>query len=331
MIELTRSGKSPLILENPVMPAAGTFGFDGSPYHDLIDIAKLGAIVTNPISWKPRRVARGPRVVPLPSGALIHTGLPNPGIRRAIKQYGKRWARSLAPVIVHIIATTLDETAWCAEELDRCEGVAGIELGLHDRATIDDIYELADAVHDSSQLPLLIRLPLYTAADLARAAEDAGAGALVIAAPPRGTERDPESGQLAGGRVYGPWLKAQALRAVGQVAQIVDIPIVGSGGIHSPDDARDFLDAGAIAVQVDTLTWTQPHLVEVIARNLGGLELTRAVGALADEWQPGMGKTMLMQRQPSPFDDESSEPDRERDSDAEPPPPSIPRPDHLPE
>ena len=299
MIELTRPGKTTLLIDNPVMPAAGVFGFDHSAYRDLIDVSKLGAIVTNPVTWRPRRVARGPRVVLLPSGVLIHTGLPNPGASRVIKQYAGRWARSATPVIVHVVATSPDEVARCANAFDRCEGVAALEIGLHDQATPDDVAQIVAAAEANTHLPLLVRVPLYQAAPLAHAAEAAGAGGLVVASPPRGTTRDPETGQLIGGRIYGKWLKAQALRATGQVAQIAGIPVIGSGGIHSPDDARDFIEAGAVAVQVDTVVWTQPHMLEVIARNLGGLELTRAMGALADEWEPGMGQTMLLNRQRS--------------------------------
>lgn len=297
MIELTRTGKNTLVIENPVIAAAGTLGFDGAAYQALIDFTRLGALVTNPITWKPRQAARGPRVVPMPSGVLIHTGLPNPGLNQIIKNYGARWAHSLAPVIVHIVATSTAEVGRCAAALDRCEGVAGIELGLHDQAGPDDIAALIQAAIAHTQLPLLAQVPLYSAVESARAAEDAGVGGVVVAGPPRGTTRDPETGQLVGGRVYGPWLKAQALRAVGQVAQAATIPVIGGGGIHSPDDARDFLDAGAVAVQVDTVTWAQPRMIEVIARNLGGLELTRAAGALADEWEPGIGQTMITERE----------------------------------
>jgi dihydroorotate dehydrogenase (NAD+) catalytic subunit len=240
---------------------------------------------------------------------LVHTGLPNPGINHVIKEYGARWTHSLAPVIVHVVATSPGEVARCAGALDGCEGVAGIELGLHDQAAPDDIAAIVQAASDKTLLPLLVQVPLYSALEAARAAEEAGAGGLVVASPPRGTARDPESGQLVGGRVYGPWLKAQTLRAVGQVARAVDIPVTGSGGIHSPDDARDFLQAGAVAVQVDTVTWVHPHMIEVIARNLGGLELTRAAGALADEWEPGIGHTMLMERakrlNPPPYEGET--------------------------
>jgi dihydroorotate dehydrogenase (NAD+) catalytic subunit len=325
MIELTRTGKNTLVIDNPVMPASGAFGFDGSAYHDLIDLSKLGAIVTNPVTWRGRRVAHGPRVVPLPSGVLVHTGLPNPGVRQIVKEYAGRWARSYIPVIVHVTATTPEDVGRCVGVLEHCESVAGIELGLHDQATHRDVHLILQAAQDNTQLPLLARVPLYQAVFLAEAAQEAGTGGVVIAAPPRGTARDPETGQLVGGRVYGPWLKAQTLRAVGQVAQTATVPVIGSGGIHSPDDARDFLDAGAIAVQVDTLIWTQPHQLEVIARNLGGLELTRAAGALADEWEPGMGKTMLMNRMNQaefhPFDDDLSDEAR----------PVPPMPDDLPE
>ncbi|WP_119065310.1 dihydroorotate dehydrogenase [Aggregatilinea lenta] len=296
MIELTRPGKTTLVVENPVMPAAGTVGFDGSAYADLIDLKKLGAIVTNPVSWRPRHAARGSRVVPLPAGALVHTGLPNGGITRVIKQYAARWARSYAPIIVHLIGTHPDDVARCAAALDGREGVAGIELGLHDQASPQDVAILLDALLSATQIPVLVQVPLYNALTLAQAAQDAGAGGLVIAAAPRGTARDPETGQLVGGRVYGPWLHAQALRALGQIAQIAQIPLIGCGGIHSANDARDYLEAGASAVQVDTLTWVQPKQLEVIARNLGGLELTRASGALADEWEPGIGDTILLER-----------------------------------
>src|SRR5690606_6094272 len=199
MIDLTYGGKSPLTVNNPVLLASGVAGYDGGPYSGVIDLSKLDAIVTNPLTWRPRHAANGPRVVPLPAGVLVHTGLPNPGVHRAIKLYLARWARSLAPVIAHVVATTVEDVAASVAELERCEAIAGIELGLHDRATPRDVELILRAAQDATMLPLMVRLPLYTALDLAPAAQDAGAGALVVSAPPRGTVRDPLSGQLAGG------------------------------------------------------------------------------------------------------------------------------------
>jgi tRNA-dihydrouridine synthase len=102
--------------------------------------------------------------------------------------------------------------------------------------------------------------------------------------------------------VYGPWLKALALRAAGQIAGRINVPIIGCGGIHHPDDARDFLEAGAIAVQIDSVVWIRPEMVGIIARNLSGLELTRHAGALPDEWYHGIGETASSRAQilPSP-------------------------------
>lgn len=97
---------------------------------------------------------------------------------------------------------------------------------------------------------MLVRLPLHDALAVAEAVMDAGAGALVVAAPPRGTARDPHTGKLVSGRVYGPLVKPAVLRVVGQLARKVDIPVIGAGGIHTQQDARDYIEAGARAVQV---------------------------------------------------------------------------------
>lgn len=314
MIEITRPGKYSLVIENPVMIASGMMGFDPTVYRTLLKLDKLGAIVTSAVSLRPRGSARGPRLVTYTGGFLLHTGLSNLGVKRVVKKYSPIWADSPIPIIVHVIATDASEVTHCAEALEGAAGVAGIELGLHDEAPPLQVEQLIEAARKRCQLPLLVKLPLYHARYLAEAAQDAGADALVVASPPRGTERDPQSGRLVGGRVYGPWLKAQVLRAVGQLAPQVTIPLIACGGIHSADDARDFIDAGATAVQIDTLTWIQPSQVEVIARNLGGLELTRRMGALADEWEPGIGKTRLMSSYPPnlpefPFGDDDTSAD----------------------
>lgn len=154
MIDLTHGGKSPLTVNNPVLLASGVAGFDGGPYADLLDLSKLGAIVTNPLTWRPRRAAQGPRIVPLPAGALVHTGLPNPGVRRAVKLYRARWARSLAPIIAHVVATTPEDIASCVAELERCEAIAAVELGLHDQASAHDVERVLRSAQAATLLPL---------------------------------------------------------------------------------------------------------------------------------------------------------------------------------
>lgn len=300
MIQIT-GGKQPLQINNPVIGAAGAFGFMGE-YSKLVDLTKLGAIITNPITWKPRRPATGTRVVPLDSGVLIHTGLPNPGAHQVYRTYATKWKNAPTAIIVHLAATTPEEVGKCAQVFDMAEGIVAVEVGLNDQATHRDARLMIGAARQNTHLPLLAKLPLYHAADVALAAEEAGADALVIASAPRGTARDPLTGQLIGGRIYGPTMKSLALRVVGGLAPHVHIPVLGCGGIHNPTDARDYLEAGAVAVQLDAITWVRPDMVEIIARNLGGLELTRAVGALADEWRPGLGETAAGRAQllPSP-------------------------------
>jgi len=284
------SGKRSLRLANPVIGGSGAFGFGGE-YSKLIDLNSLGAMVTNPVSLKPRLPTNGPRVVPLDSGILLHTGLPNPGLYKLHRQYAARWKNSPIPIILHLLSASPDEMTECARFIDRLDEIAAIEIGLNDQSTHRDARLLIGAVRQATQMPILARLPLYQAIQIAEAAVDAGADALVVAAPPRGTSRDPVSGQLVGGRVYGPWLKPLALRIVGQIAARVTTPLIGCGGVHHPDDARDFIEAGAIAVQVDSIVWAQPEMVAAIARNLGGGELTRHAGALPDEWYPGLTDT----------------------------------------
>ncbi len=290
-------GKQPLTLANPTLLAAGAAGFS-TEYNRLIDLKLLGGMITNPITWRPRRAASGIRVVALDGGAIVHTGLPNPGLTAVVRTHSPAWGRSTCPVIVHIAAEAPDDVRRCIETLNGLAGVAAIEIGVLDSASPRDVLAVLKIAHAHADLPLIARLPLYTAPLLAASAVEGGAGALTIAAPPRGTARDPLSGQLVGGRAYGPWLKPLALRTVGQVAREVSIPVIGCGGIHTPDDARDFVEAGAKAIQLDSVVWIRPDMAEVIARNLGGLEVTRMVGALADEWQPGLGATAALRVPP---------------------------------
>ncbi len=288
-IEITRPGKYSLILSTPVMPAAGTVGF-GDDFARLIDYERLGAIVTNPVTldrWNP---ASGTRVVSMDAGILLHTGLPNPGLESVLLRYRSVWERLPLPTILHLVGTNIAQIRRAVELADDVDVVAGIELGL-----ADDIsrHDAAALVREASmtEKPLLARLPFYECYQLAMPVVDAGADALVVSAAPRGTARDPHTGRLVSGRIYGPLIKPLVLRMVGRLRRDVpaEIPIIGAGGIHAPQDARDFIDAGAVAVQVDTATWAEPKMLERISRDLGGWIATRKKDALMDEWHPDMG------------------------------------------
>jgi len=277
MIELTRAGKHSLVVENPVMNAAGTLGF-GDKYRDLVEVEKLGALVTNPVTYQAWQAASGTRVVPFDGGVLVHTGLPNPGVSKLMTKYRELWTKMPLPIIMHLVVNSAEEISKAVPVIDREDSVDAIELGLNDELSAAEAQWYIQAVTKLTEKPVLVRVPFVDAENLARAAADAGAGAVVVCAPPRGTARDPQSGRLIGGRLYGPFVKPLILRLVGQLARKIGAPIIGAGGIHSAQDGRDYIEAGARAVQVDSLTWVRPKLLDSIVRDLGGLATTQMSG-----------------------------------------------------
>lgn len=293
-ILLTNSAKGALSINTPVMPAAGVFGY-GDEYRALIQVEKLGAVVTNPVTYSPWSPTASTRVIPLPAGVLVHTGLPNPGLSKVISAHRNLWSRMPVPVIVHLVVGSPSEASRGAERVDEEDSIAGVEMGIADDIDVKDAADQVRAFVKAGEKPLIVRVPFGATADFAEALIDAGAGAVVLCAPPRGTARD-ASGRLVSGRLYGGLIKPLVLRLVGQMARRLKAPVIGAGGIMNPQDARDYLEAGAVAVQVDAVTWTNPKMLEVIARDLGGLVVTQPMGALPDEWYPGMGDTERMKR-----------------------------------
>jgi dihydroorotate dehydrogenase (NAD+) catalytic subunit len=258
MLDLAPRHKHGLALAGPVMNAAGILGF-AHEYRVLLDPTHLGAFVTNPLTYKPRTPAHPPNALPVPEGLLVHTGLPNPGVRQALRRWDKEWARLAVPVIVHLAATTPAETVHSLDMIERAQGVAAIELGLRDDISDFECGQLVRAALGGP--PVLVRLPLTHTPELAAAAAQAGADALVVAAPPRlETKVD---GNAVRGRLYGPGCLSKALEAVRQVAALnLGRPIIGVGGIYSLAAAEAMLEAGALAVQLDGAIWTQPKIVE---------------------------------------------------------------------
>lgn len=270
MIELAPSHKRGLALENPVMNAAGTLGF-ADEYRGLIDFSKLGAFVTNPFTLKPRTPAKGERVEEYSHGVLLHTGLPNPGMKNGIRQHARKWGQMPCPVIVHVAATTPAEVAGCVEMLERVDEVDGVELGLRDDISGMEAESLAAAAVQSGSLPVLVRVPLDAALPLAKSAARAGAQAVTVAAPPRGTQYSPREDRewaWVTGRLYSPAVHPLTLKAVRDVASAqLGLPVVGAGGIHSWADARATLAAGAAAIQLDSVNWVEPRLMETLAQS----------------------------------------------------------------
>jgi dihydroorotate dehydrogenase len=241
--------KYELSFSRPLMNAAGTLGFAPEPRLP-VDLEQFGAFITNPISLKPRAPAHARSYLPFPGGFLLHSGLPNPGLREVLRRYAARWSRSSLPVIVHLLAREMRDAVSMIERLESVEGVMAVELGIPPDAGEELTYALVSAA--VGELPLIAQLPVASASQLAEAAIDAGANALSLSAP-RGVLPD-LTGKFIAGRLYGPSLFPHTMLAL-QTLIPCDLPVIVAGGVYHTEQVQAALDTGAAAVQVDAVLW----------------------------------------------------------------------------
>jgi dihydroorotate dehydrogenase (NAD+) catalytic subunit len=241
--------KRDLVIAPPLMNAAGILGFSPD-LHSPVDWSRLGAFITNPISLNPRTPAHGQRFVGFSGGFLLHTGYPNPGISQVVRRSGGQWERSSIPVIVHLLARSPEEVAKMARLLEPVEGVMGLEVGVDSDASTEVVVALTQAA--CGEYPVIVRLPVERSIDLAPEAMDAGATAISLA-PPRGIYPTGD-GEIIHGRLYGPSILPMALRAVHELA-LMNIPVIGAGGVYTQWQADAMLAEGALAVQLDSVLW----------------------------------------------------------------------------
>ena len=272
-VDLVSGGKRQLSLANPVMTASGTFG-NGLEYQKVFDIQRLGAIVSKAITRRPRRGNVQPRIAETAAGMINSIGLQNIGLTAIIRDVAPVWETWEVPVIANIAGETEDDYAKLASRLDGVAGVAAIEMniscpnvesGLEFGADPDAANEVTKAVRRRTDLPLIVKLtPNVTdIVAVASAVVDGGADALTLinTYPAMSIDvrsRRPALGWGAGG-MSGPALKPIAVRLVYLVSQVVDVPVIGCGGITTGEDAVEFLLAGASAVQVGTATFRNPR------------------------------------------------------------------------
>ena len=247
--------KFDLLLDPPLMNAAGSLGFAPDP-HGPISLASLGAFITNPVSLGRRSPAHTPQQMDFPGGFLLHTGFPNPGLSEVIRRFRERWVRSPLPVIVHLLVQNPAEIAPAVRRLARLPGVAGIELGLPPDSDSAAAMVFAGALAEAAEgeLPAILRLPLESAAVLAPSLGTQELAAISLG-PPRGALLDQE-GRLVRGRLFGPALYPLALAAVHALAGAgAATPVIGAGGVYTPAQAQAMRSAGAMAVQLDSVLW----------------------------------------------------------------------------
>ena len=291
-----------LRLANPIMPASGTFA-EGLDH--VIDLNRLGALVTKTITRELRVGNPTPRVAETAEGMLNSIGIPSKGVPYFINEVLPLYADVESPLVVSISAPTAEGFASLAADLT-LPPVAAIEANISCPNLEED--GRAFAVHaastenavrlmrEATDLPLWVKLSPNTTdiAEVARAAEAAGGDALVVANTILAMAIDihsfrPSLGSVMGG-LSGPAIKPIIVRQVYQCARAVSIPIVGCGGIMNAEDVIEYMLAGATAAQVGTATFLYPTAMISILDDLtrfcdrhGMSRVTDLVGAMETE------------------------------------------------
>jgi len=271
-------------LVNPVIAASGTFGY-GIEFEEIVSLERIGGFVTKGISLEPMAGHPPPRIIQTAAGMLNAIGLQNVGVDDFI-------ARKLPPlqryprckVFVNVFGYTVGEYIAVIERLNQAEGIAAYELnvscpnvhagGMAFGADPGSLEYLVSRARSATSRPLIVKLsPNVTSiSHMSRIAADAGADAVsltntFLAMSIDVETRKPRLSNITGG-LSGPAIKPIALRMVYETARAVNIPILGMGGIVTPEDAVEFLLAGATAVQVGTASYADPRAVERLAKGL---------------------------------------------------------------
>ena len=271
-----------LKMKTPVTTASGTFGF-GLEFQDFLDLEKVGAVTVKGTTLEPRAGNKGQRAVETPSGMLNCVGLENPGSDYFIEHTLPELKKIDVPVIVNIAGSTPEEYGELAKKLD-IEGVHAIEIniscpnvkhgGIAFGTCPESAAEVVRAVKANTGKPVITKLsPNVTdIVEMALAAQEAGTDALSLINTLIGMKididrRKPVLGHVMGG-LSGPAVRPVAVRMVYQVAQKVNVPIIGMGGIMNAEDAIEFFLAGASAVAVGTANFCDPRLAETICQGM---------------------------------------------------------------
>jgi len=273
-----------LKMKTPVTTASGTFGF-GLEFTDFLDLEKVGAVTVKGTTLAPRAGNKGQRVVETPSGMLNCVGLENPGSDFFLKETLPKLRKYNVPVIVNIDASSPEEYGELAAKLD-VKGVDAVEInvscpnikdgGLVFGTNAKSMAQVVKEVKKNTSKVVITKLsPNVTSiTEMAKAAEDAGTDALSLINTLIGMKIDvhrqrPVLGNVTGG-LSGPCIRPVAVRMCYEVAQAVNVPIIGMGGIMNADDAVEFFLAGASAIAVGTANFVDPAIAETIS--LGILE-----------------------------------------------------------
>ncbi|MGE4490095.1 MAG: dihydroorotate dehydrogenase [Kiritimatiellales bacterium] len=286
-----------LEMKNPVTVASGTFGY-GPEYAELVDLSRLGAITVKGICPEPHVGNPTPRTFETASGMLNAIGLPGPGAKGFIEKYIPFLKQYDVPVIVNIWGKTVEDYGRVAEIMDAEDGVHALEVnvscpnvkegGALYGTDCDRFRTVVDEVRAKTGKPLIVKLA-PNVADIrvfARAAEDCGADAVSVmnsypAMAINIETRTPELANRTGG-LSGPAIKPIAVKLVWEAAKAIHIPIIGMGGICGPEDALEFVIAGATAVAVGTASFFDPSTAVRVIDGMERWMAQKGIGSIAE-------------------------------------------------
>jgi dihydroorotate dehydrogenase (NAD+) catalytic subunit len=286
-----------IAFQNPIILASGTAAY-GRELDDIVELDRLGGLVTKAVSLLPRPGARAPRVADFPGGMINAIGLANPGVDEVCAVELPWLARHVtrARVLVNVVGNAVEDFAAVIERLESAEGVAGYELnvscpnvkagGLEFGADRTVLRALIAGARAATQKPLVVKLS-PTLPDLVGTAQlvaDAGADALTLTNTLPGLvidvqTRRPRIGFGSGG-VSGPPLLPVGVLATWKVSRAVALPIIGLGGVSRAEHALQYILAGATLVGVGTAGMVDPRAPERIVAGLGAWCARHGVSSL---------------------------------------------------
>jgi len=280
----TKVSLSGIELDNPIIPASGTFGF-GYEFAELYDINMLGSFSFKGTTKEPRFGNPTPRIAECPSGMINSVGLQNPGIDKVISEELPKLKKVFnKPVIANISGFSVDEYVYCCEKIDKEEQVGIIEVnvscpnvhngGMAFGTSAEAAASVTKAVKSVTKKPVYIKLsPNVTdIVSIAKACEEAGADGISMINTLLGMRIDlrtkkPVVANKMGG-FSGSAIFPVALRMVYQVYEAVKIPIIGMGGVTTADDVIEMMLAGASAVQIGAANLVNPFVCRDIINEL---------------------------------------------------------------
>lgn len=280
----TKVALSGIVLDNPIIPASGTYGF-GYEFAELYDINMLGTFSFKGTTKEARFGNPTPRIAECPSGMINAVGLQNPGIEKVISEELPKLKKCFnKPVMANISGFSLEEYVYCCEKIDKEEQVGWIEVnvscpnvhggGMSFGVSPESAAEVTRAVKAVTTKPVYIKLsPNVTdIVSIAKACEEAGADGISMINTMLGmrinlnTQKPIIANKMGG--YSGSAIMPVALRMVYQVYEAVKIPIIGMGGITTAEDVIEMMLAGATAVQVGAANLIEPFACKNIIEEL---------------------------------------------------------------